>query len=83
MVTPFSLSLFFSFSLSLCLSLCVLSVSLSLSHGMTRQAFLGCSYNEKVDVYAWSHVVAEMLSLDVVSENRNFSSLPPLELPPL
>ncbi|CAN0219239.1 unnamed protein product, partial [Scytosiphon promiscuus] len=23
-------------------------------------------YNEKVDVYAWSHVVAEMLSLDVV-----------------
>lgn len=34
------------------------------------QAFLGCSYNEKVDVYAWSHVVAEMLSLDVVSQTN-------------
>ncbi|CAM9792261.1 unnamed protein product, partial [Ascophyllum nodosum] len=32
---------------------------------MAPEAFLGCSYNEKVDVYAWSHVVAEMLSLDV------------------
>ncbi|CAM9460232.1 unnamed protein product [Pylaiella littoralis] len=32
---------------------------------MAPEAFLGCWYNEKVDVYAWSHVVAEMLSLDV------------------
>lgn len=31
------------------------------------QAFLGFMYNEKVDVYAWSHVVAEMLYLEVVS----------------
>lgn len=30
------------------------------------QAFLGYTYNEKVDVFAWSHVVAEMLSLEMV-----------------
>ncbi|CAB1118510.1 unnamed protein product [Ectocarpus sp. CCAP 1310/34] len=36
---------------------------------MAPEAFLGCSYNETVDVYAWSHVVAEMLSLDVPYEH--------------
>lgn len=33
----------------------------------SEQAFLGSKYNEKVDVFAWSHVVAEMLFLEMVS----------------
>lgn len=49
--------------------------------GFPLQAFLGCWYNEKVDVYAWSHVVAEMLSLDVVSENITYWVPCMLQLP--